>query len=62
MKKYQVGDLVWVHDSWRADHPLLVLEIIGNHDHIKVMSMRNNKHVWFYPPSSLHPHPKGAKQ
>jgi len=58
MNKHEIGDIVWLHGRGWDDHPLLVLEIIGDHDHLKVMSMRNNKHIWFYPPSSLYPHPK----
>ena len=61
MKKYQVGDLVWLHDGKGWDeHPLLVIGIIGDHENIKVMSTRNDKYVWFYPPCKLHNHPKGA--
>ena len=58
MNKHKIGDLVWLHGKGWDTHPLLVLEIIGDHDHIKVMSMRNDKYIWFFTPSQLHTHPQ----
>ena len=58
MNKHEIGDLVWLHGKGWDEHPLLVLDIIGEYDHVKVMSMRNDRYIWFFTPSQLHPNPK----
>jgi len=58
MIKHQIGDLVWLHGKGWDTHPLLVLEIIGEYDHVKVMSMRNDKYIWTFTPSQLHRNPQ----
>lgn len=58
MNKHEIGDIVWLHGKGWDEHPLIVLDIVGDHDHVKVMSMRNDKYIWFFTPCQLHHRPK----
>jgi len=56
--KHEVGDIVWLQGNGWDTHPLLVVGIIGDHEHIQVMSMENNKYIWTFPPITLHTRPQ----
>ena len=58
MNKHEIGDLVWLHGKGRDTHPLLVVGIVGNHAHIQVMSMKNDKYIWTFVPQQLHTRPQ----
>jgi hypothetical protein len=59
MSNHEIGHIVWLHGKGWDAHPLLVLDIIGDYEHIKVMSMKNSKYIWYFAPQSLHTRPQG---
>ena len=58
MKKHQIGDLVWLHGKGWNRHPLLVVSIIGDYEHIEVFWAKNPKIQMTFIPQQLHTHPK----
>jgi hypothetical protein len=58
MGNHEIGHIVWLHGKGWDTHPLLVLDIIGDYEHIKVMSMKNSKYIWHFTPQSLHTQPQ----
>jgi hypothetical protein len=59
--KYEIGDLVWLHGKGWWKHPLLVIGIIGDHQHVQVMSINNNSLMMTFVPQQLHRQPKEIK-
>jgi hypothetical protein len=55
--KYEIGDLVWLHSEGWGNHPLLVIGILGDQEHIQVMSTKDNGWVMTFVPYSLHTQP-----
>ena len=58
MNKHEVGNIVWLHGNGWDTHPLLVVGIIGDYEHVQVMSMKNDKYIWTFTPQQLHTHPQ----
>lgn len=56
--KYEIGDLVWLRGKGWCTHPLLVVAIIGDHEHIEVMSTKDNSRIMSFVPQSLHTQPQ----
>jgi hypothetical protein len=56
--KYQIGDLVWLHGKGWCTHPLLVIGILGDYKHIKVMSTKDNSFTMTFVPQNLHTQPR----
>lgn len=59
--KHQIGDLVWLHGKGWCPHPLLVIGIIGNYEHIQVMSTVDNDLIMTFVPQNLHTQPLETK-
>jgi len=59
--KHQIGDLVWLHGKGWCSHPLLVVGILGDYKHIKVMSINDNSLLMTFPPQMLFTQPKENK-
>ena len=59
--KHQIGDLVWLDGKGWCTHPLLVVGIIGDHKHIKVMSTQDSSWILTFVPEMLFTQPKENK-
>ena len=59
--KHQIGDLVWLHGKGWCTHPLLVVGIIGDYKHIKVMSTQDTDWIMTFVPEMLFTQPKETK-
>ena len=58
MNRHQVGDIVWLHGNGWVSHPLIVVKIIGDYEHIEVFWSKNPSFQMTFSPSSLHTHPQ----
>ena len=57
-ERYEIGDLVWLHGKGWCTHPLLVVGIIGDYEHIEVMSTKDNGWIMTFVPQMLFTQPK----
>ena len=57
MNKHEIGDIVWLHGKGWDTHPLIVVGIIGEYEHIVIRSTQKGYDLTF-PPSFLYPHPQ----